>query len=258
MSLMTTITHGLHPRAESDLGSVMRIVPFFVVLIAVSLSGLGSACTAFGEEEGIALAIVYDTSGSMREPVRDHTGKLSPKYVIANRALMAIASQIQAFATNSAGDAPRKIYAGLYIFSDARARAVVDFGPFDAAAIQHWATNFSSPNGGTPLGNALKTAAATVLDSPLSRKHVLIITDGINTLGPSPSQVMPQVNRSAQQKQSAVSIHFVAFDVDAREFASVKKLGATVVGAADETQLNAQLNFILQNQILLEKEEPKK
>jgi hypothetical protein len=32
----------------------------------------------------------------------------------------------------------------------------------------------------------------------------------------------------------------------------------TVVGAADEKQLNQQLEFILEEKILLEKEEPKK
>jgi len=33
----------------------------------------------------------------------------------------------------------------------------------------------------------------------------------------------------------------------------VKKQGASVASAADEKQLNSQLDFILQNQILLEK-----
>jgi hypothetical protein len=210
------------------------------------------------EEDGVALAIVYDTSGSMREAVRDSAGKLSPKYEIANRALITIAKQIQTFATNTTSGPPRKICAGLYTFSDAGAKEAIKFGPFDADAMQNWAGNFSNPNGGTPLGNALRTAAQAVLNSPLSRKHVLIITDGVNTLGPPPAVVMPVVNRKAEQKQTTVSVHFVAFDVDAKVFDGVKKLGATVVGAADETQLNTQLNFILQNQILLEKEEPSK
>ena len=50
----------------------------------------------------------------------------------------------------------------------------------------------------------------------------------------------------------------MAFDVDAKQFSVVKKLGATVVGAADENQLNTQLQFILQKKILLEDEEPPK
>ena len=52
---------------------------------------------------------------------------------------------------------------------------------------------------------------------------------------------------------------FVAFDVNANVFAPLKKLGVTVVGAADEKQLKSQLEFILEEKILLEKEPaPKK
>ena len=43
--------------------------------------------------------------------------------------------------------------------------------------------------------------------------------------------------------------------MNANVFSGVKKQGATVVGAADEAQLNAQLEFILQRKILLEEEE---
>ena len=59
----------------------------------------------------------------------------------------------------------------------------------------------------------------------------------------------------AEQQHQTLSTHFVAFDVDAKVFDPVKKLGATVVGAADEKQLNTQLEFILRRQILLEDEE---
>jgi hypothetical protein len=55
-----------------------------------------------------------------------------------------------------------------------------------------------------------------------------------------------------------VSVHFVAFDVDAKVFDGVKKLGATVVGASDEKQLDTRLDDILQRKILLEEEEPVK
>lgn len=231
--------------------STMKTVRTMVVLAAVLFGAVRISSAA--DQDGVAVAIVYDTSGSMEEPVRNSSGQMSPKYVIANRALLSIASQIQAFATNTADGGPHRVEAGLYIFSGEGARPVVPFGPFDAAAITAWATNFSRPNGGTPLGNALTTASTAVLNSPLSRKHVLIITDGINTLGPAPAAVMPRLQRQAERQQTSVSVHFVAFDVDAGVFSGVKRLGADVVSASDETQLDTQLNFILQNQILLEK-----
>ena len=55
-----------------------------------------------------------------------------------------------------------------------------------------------------------------------------------------------------------MAVHFVAFDVDAKVFEGVKKLGATVVEASNENQLNTQLEFILEKKILLEDEEPPK
>ncbi len=157
------------------------------------------------QEDGIALAIVYDTSGSMKDPVRDRTGKFSPKYVIANRALEAISARIQTFATNAASGVPRKVHAGLFVFEGTGARQGVNCGPFDASAFQGWA----------------KT----------------------------------RLRQLAEQKQTNLSVHFVAFDVNAKVFDGVKKLGATVVGASDEAQLTRQLEFILEKKILLEDEE---
>src|SRR5437660_2132591 len=68
-------------------------------LLVIAVSGFSMRATA--EDEGIALAIIYDTSGSMRETVPDASGRPAPKYQIANRALIAMAKQIQSFATNS-------------------------------------------------------------------------------------------------------------------------------------------------------------
>jgi hypothetical protein len=235
----------------------MKIILSLAVLTALVALEQGTTCRA-AEEDGVALAIIYDTSGSMHDSVRDTTGRMSPKYVIANRALTAVAKQIQAYATNSTGGAPRRVDAGLFVFSGNTAKAAVKFGPFDAAALEDFARSFASPNGNTPLGNAISVASRTVLNSPLSRKHVLIITDGLNTEGPAPEVVMPGVKRQAEQKHATLSVHFVAFDVAAQQFAPIKKLGATVVGAADEKQLDTQLEYILQRKILLEEEEPVK
>jgi len=235
----------------------MKIILSLAVLTALVALEQVTTCRAAGEE-GVALAIIYDTSGSMHDAVRDSSGHSSPKYIIANRALTAVAKQMQAFASSPAGPAPRKVEAGLFVFSGDGAQEAVKFGPFDAAALEEFARNFSTPSGNTPLGNALSVATRKVMSSPLSRKHVLIITDGMNTAGPTPAAVMPKLKQQAEEKQMSVSVHFVAFDVDAKIFDPVKKLGATVVGASDEKQLNTQLEYILQRKILLEEEEPVK
>jgi len=246
--------HGLHSPAEGRVRPAVRVLVSLLLLTAAALSPSASARAAESEGDGVALAIIYDTSGSMQDSVRDSSGKLAPKYVIANRALAAIADKLEAFATNSDGGTSHRIDAGLFIFEGSGAREVVKFGRLDASAMRDWAKSFSSPNGGTPLGNALRQASKTVLRSPLSRKHLLVITDGMNTVGPAPAAVMPNLKREATRQQSEVSIHFIAFDVSASVFDSVRRAGATVEAAADEKQLNTQLNFILQQQILLEKE----
>jgi hypothetical protein len=234
----------------------MKLIPSLAVWLALAV--VGPACSsAAAAEEGIALAIIYDTSGSMKDAVADKSRRPLPKYVIANRALASIARQIEVFATNSAPGQPRKVQAGLFVFKGDRAREAVRFGAFDAAALRHFAHSFSTPNGNTPLGNALTMASLAVLNSPLAHKHVLVITDGMNTAGPPPSAVLPKLKRQAEQDHASLSVHFVAFDVDAKVFDSLKKQGATVVSAADEAQLNSQLEFILQHKILLEEEEKK-
>lgn len=253
---MKTSANDAPLRAAGIKRTQMKNVPLVAVLFAMAMTALLSRPAA--AEEGVALAIIYDTSGSMKEPVRDQSGKPAPKYVIANRALIAIARQVQAFATNSAGGEPRKIDAGVFVFERNSAREAVKFGRFDPEAIENFARNFSSPSGNTPLGNALTVATRAVLNSPLSRKHVLIVTDGLNTAGPKPEEVLPKLRGQAKEK-GGFSVHFVAFDVDAKVFAPVKKMDATVVSAADERQLDTQLRFILQRKILLEEEEaPKK
>jgi hypothetical protein len=226
----------------------------FAMLIG---SALVPARATAGSEEGIALAIVYDTSGSMKEKVPAGPGKTAPKYVIANQALNAIVDRISQYATNAHFGTPRKIEVGLYVFREAGADEAVKYGPFDPEAIRKWVKGFSKPNGATPLGNSIETASRAVLGSNLSRKHIVVITDGINTSGPKPEAVLPGIVKAAERKNAGISFHFVAFDVDAKVFDPLKQLGATVLGAANELQLNTQLEYIFERKILLEDEEPK-
>ena len=220
-------------------------------------AGLESARQANAQRppEGVALAIVYDTSGSMLQNVRDADGRLTPKHVIAKRALTAVLDRLQALTAGPEG--PRlNLHAGLVVFEGDHADFAVKFGPFRPAAFRTWLLQQDRQRAGTPLGDAVRVAGQAVLNSNLPRKHILVITDGINTKGADPTVTWPKVLDSASRQQAKVSCHFVAFDVNAEVFSGVKKLGATVMGAADEKQLNSQLEFILEKKILLEDEEP--
>src|SRR5262245_33456506 len=59
------------------------IVMLLLLLALLQFSVSGNARA----DEGLALAIVYDTSGSMREPVTTADGKRAAKYLVGNRAL---------------------------------------------------------------------------------------------------------------------------------------------------------------------------
>ncbi|MDB6123382.1 MAG: hypothetical protein JWQ71_2375 [Pedosphaera sp.] len=253
--LLITIRRWGNGKMQRNHAIFTRVRGFSMMLAIMVGFALVSAPDARAED-GIALAIVYDTSGSMKESVPAGSGKYAPKYLIANKALSAIVDRINQFATNAPANAPRKIEAGLYIFHDASATNVVPFGPFNPAAMHTWIKNFSQPTGATPLGNSINVASKAVLGSNLSRKHIVIVTDGNNTSGPKPEVVIPGIKKTAKGTSSDISFHFVAFDVDAKVFEPVKKLGATVVGAADAQQLSTQLEFIFEKKILLEDEEP--
>ena len=218
--------------------------------MARSLSLVFAICCAFSrsvlaQEKEIALEIVYDTSGSMRDAVRDVAGKGAPKYTIGNRALLAVIQRLHIFAENN----PGRLRAGLVVFDGRSARQAVKLRPFDATEMRTWARSFISPDGPTPLGPAVQLAGEALLEMKATQRHVLVITDGENTAGPDPAEVI----RALQKKEARLAFHFIAFDVNARAFAPIKDLGATVVSAADEQELNSQLEFILEEKILLEK-----
>lgn len=223
----------------------------FPALIAIVSLALPPGASFAADEDGVALAIVYDTSGSMKEPVRTADGKQAAKWIIGNRSLEQIIQRVERFATNS--NPPKTIHAGLYVFRGTGAAEAVKFGPFQPQTMRDWVKQYRGPDSGTPLGITIETASRALMSSKFPAKHILVVTDGINTSGPDPVVIVPRINKASESKGSPIFIHFVAFDIDAKVFAPLKKLGVTVVGAADEKQLGQQLEFILEEKILLEK-----
>ena len=209
-----------------------------------------AARAAVAADSDLAIAIVYDTSGSMKEGVAGAQGAKEPKYVIANRALAAIVDKLEK--VNAAG--PRKVQAGLFTFRDNGGQETVKLGPLDAPALRNWLATFKKPNGGTPLGNAVAFATEELWKIRADLRHVLVITDGQNTVGSAPDVLLPKLQERCLKNGLSVYFHFLAFDVDAKVFGGIKAFGATLVGASDEAQLHDKLNFILEEKILLEKE----
>jgi hypothetical protein len=216
------------------------------VLNSPAQTNAASAQTGTG---GIAVSIVYDGSGSMRDSVPGADQQPTPKYLIANKAVASIIQQLVAF--SQVKHTP--VQAGLVYFVDGQIHegiALADLTPASGAAFTDWTHNFKGPNGGTPLGKAMQAARRQLEQSHSLRKHMLVITDGASNSGISPDRVMREIRTSAD----SIPVYFVAFDMAASVFDRAKAEGATVVSASDEAQLNVEINHILGQKILLEAE----
>ena len=222
----------------------------FAWLFLALCSFCGISPVAWAADDDIAIAIVYDTSGSMNSPVKDAEGKWTPKYQIGNRAVVNIVDQLEKFSKTS----PKKLQVGLFTFSLQGGKEVVPVAAFDPVKLREWVSGFKKPDGATPLGNASSQAANALMKTKAGARHVLVITDGENTIGPAPEKAIAAINKEGMKTGNIVAFHFVAFDVNAAVFAAIKKEGATLLSAADEKQLNERLTFVLEDKILLEKE----
>jgi von Willebrand factor type A domain len=226
----------------------------------LSLSGMVTELSA-GEATvpapGIALAIVYDTSGSMKNSVRSEQGVERPKYQIAAEALRAIVDQLEAVVAQRRreGSGSFALKAGLITFRGKNVTDAVPFGDFSAASIRRWLDRQAEPKDSTPLGRAVELAGSRVLGVPLARKHILVVTDGVNTAGPDPASEITKLRARAKAQGAVVGIHFVAFDVQAQVFDPVKQLDCTVLAAANGVELKRTLETVLAEKILLEDEE---
>jgi Mg-chelatase subunit ChlD len=195
-------------------------------------------------EEGLgaAVAILIDTSGSMRESAPDD-GR--PKYVVAQEALAAMLDATDAF-VEKRPDFPIKI--GIYIFSS-NPRTLRSIQPYNRAAIRSVLAALPRPGGGTAIGDAIREARPDLYRAGVFRKYILVVTDGENTNGRNPDDVVREVWRKSE---GAVQVYFVAFDTSPDKFAFLKDAGGDVIGAGTGAELREALDRIYQGKILAE------
>jgi Mg-chelatase subunit ChlD len=200
------------------------------------------------QRDGLAAAILIDVSGSMSS--RPRRGS-EPKIVSARRAALDLVDQFVRYAADHP-DEP--VMLGLYEFSDRSgvpsARAVIPMGTPDRARAAE-AVARMQPRGDTPIGEALIEGKRALDATGLIRRHLLVITDGLNTEGVEPEEVVAAINKRPEIERPAM--YFVAFDVEAKQFAAVKEAGTLVLEAANSQGLNETLDMLLRGEILLEK-----
>lgn len=199
-------------------------------------------------QEGIAAAILIDTTGSMKDPVPGFDRQPKPKIEVAKKALLNLIGQFSAFAQKNPG---KKLLVGIYEFSSRKGlpscRPIVKLGPPDLTAARR-GINGLVPDGTTPIGDAMIVAKRELDATGLSQRHLLVITDGENTIGYMPGDVAKVISEEPKADQAA--IYFIAFDVGAEVFDSVKAAGGLVLGADSEPQLAETLDAVLAGKIL--------
>ncbi len=211
----------------------------------VSLAPLRAA-----PESGIALVVVFDTSGSMNQPLRSNASRAGAesRFVVAQRALGLVIDRLVAFRKTPA--AP-PLSVGITTFQKQDAAVALPLAPFDPVALRRWLSH-ARADSATPLGNAIYLAGQELLAAPAASRHLLVLTDGANTVGRTPESVLAQLNKAAEKKQVSFFTHIIALDIAPATFAALKQQGATLLGATDEAQLNSQFDFILEEKILVE------
>jgi len=199
-------------------------------------------------EEGIgaAVAILVDTSGSMRDEAPDDS---RPKHVVARDALAAMLDATDAFVARRP-DFPIKI--GLYSFSSS-VRTLHPIQPYNRAAIHQALASLPRPGGGTAIGEAMREARPDLYRAGVFRKYILVVTDGDNTSGRSPDQVARDIWR---RSDGSVQVYFVAFDTSPEKFAFLKSAGGDVIAAGTGGELRRALDGIYQGRILAEAPPP--
>ena len=195
-------------------------------------------------EEGLgaAVAILVDTSGSMRDAA---PGDSRPKFVVAQQALVAMLDATDAFIAKRP-DFPIKI--GVYSFSS-NVQTLLSIRPYNRDSIRFALSKLPQPGGGTAIGEALREARPDLYRAGVFRKYLLVVTDGENTSGRSPDEVAREISRKSE---GAVQIYFVAFDTSPEKFAFLKEVGGDVIGAGTGAELRQALDGIYQGKILAE------
>ena len=191
---------------------------------------------------GAAVAILVDTSGSMRDAA---PGDQRPKYVVAQEALEAMLDATDAFVAKRP-EFPIKI--GIYSFSS-YVRMLRPIQRYDRAAIRLALASLPNPGGGTAIGEALREARPDLYRAGVYRKYLLVVTDGENTSGRSPDEVVREISRKSE---GAVQVYFVAFDTSPAKFAFLKEVGGDVIAAGTGAELRQALDGIYQGKILAE------
>lgn len=204
--------------------------------------------TPAAPREGIAAVLLIDASGSMAESIRTQAGP-RPKIDVAREAALVLVRRFDEYAKAHA-DEP--VVVGVMEFSERDPSNVRQVLPLAAPDPESARTRLQriQTGGGTPIGDAIVAAKHGLDQSGMSRRHLLVVTDGENTDGYEPDDVLKAIARRPESERP--SVYFVAFDIAASRFDGVRDAGGLVLAAANGEELDSTLNSLLSGKILVE------
>lgn len=196
--------------------------------------------------EGTGIVVLVDTSGSMRESVPDAAGGKTEKIEIARMVTRKTLDEIRAYASKNPG---KKVFVGLTQFSSGPSQ-LFPLGPVEQ--LNNDKVNALRAEGDTAIGEALVSGKKELNQAGLKKQYMVVITDGENTNGRSPEDVVRALNHLPEAQRA--TIYLVAFDVKAKVFQPLIDQGVLVAEAQNASSLQSALDYILYQKILVEQE----
>jgi len=211
----------------------MKKLTILLVLIATAITSMADT------SKGIAIAIVYDTSGSMGDKVQTATNQSKEKFRVANEALTNIVEKVDAYAQN------HPVQASLITFNG----SPIPLSKWNKQAFSTWLKKFDSVGGGTPLGEAIAEAGKVLAAANADQKHIVVLTDGESNGNLKPEAAVAKLKTLTPKP----NIYIVAFDVNSAAFEKVK--ADTLILPANGKTLDTGLQTLFGSKILMEDEE---
>ncbi len=207
------------------------------------------------DEVGLSVVIAVDCSGSMSDSTMSSN---AAKYEIASQSLTHIVDFLQKNISAKKSGESLKLKIGIITYSD----SVTELFPLTEMNDENFAklkavtansSNFT-PTSTTAIGTAMDSGVKILAQSGTIFRSLIVITDGVNTSGPSPEKVLEaivnNVNNLNKKDEpvltSNVLVSFVAFDIDGQVFSKLKTIGSRVISAENKDNLQeALINIFL-------------
>lgn len=206
------------------------------------------------DDLGLSVVIAVDCSGSMNRYPAD--GPEIEKYIQAAKALNQIALFLRDFYRSQNKGEALVLKVGIIGFST-KIKTIMPLTEMNEEAFTQFiaitekAENFS-PSGDTAIGSALEVGSEALAQSGTIFKSLIVVSDGENNRGINPDLVLSALieNRNNYTSEdnpvytNNILVNFVGFDIGTSTFSKLEEIGASVLSAANEAELNAVLKKI--------------